>query len=32
MFVLKVDGLKWYEIDDERDLKYAEEKIVGNIK
>lgn len=26
--VLKVEGLKWYEIDDEDDLKYAEEHIV----
>lgn len=30
MYVLKVENLKWYEIDDERDLRYAEEKIVGN--
>lgn len=27
MHVLCVDGLKWYEIDDERDLKYAEENV-----
>ncbi len=27
MNVLKLDGLQWYEIDDERDLKYAEEHI-----
>lgn len=32
MVVLKVDGLKWYEIDDERDLRYAEEKIIGNLQ
>jgi len=24
IYVLKIDGLKWYEIDDERDLSYAE--------
>ena len=28
MHVLKVDGLKWYEIDDESDLAYAEKNIV----
>lgn len=28
MYVLKVENLKWYEIDDERDLKYVEKKIV----
>lgn len=28
--VLKIDGLWWYEIDDEQDLKYAEEKIIMN--
>ena len=27
MNVLKMDRLQWYEIDDEQDLKYAEEKI-----
>lgn len=27
MNVLKLDGLQWYEIDDEQDLKYAEEHI-----
>lgn len=27
MHVLKVDGLQWYEIDDEEDLKYAEKNI-----
>lgn len=32
MYVLKVENLKWYEIDDERDLKYAEDKIIGDIK
>lgn len=26
--VLKINGLKWYEIDDEADLKYAEEHII----
>ena len=31
MFVLKVDGLKWYEIDDERDLRYAEEHVISII-
>ena len=28
VYVLKVDGLKWYEIDDADDLTYAEEHIV----
>ena len=28
MFVLKEDGLKWYEIDDIDDLKYAEKKVL----
>ena len=27
MHVLKVDDLQWYEIDDARDLAYAEEHI-----
>ena len=27
MNVLRLDGLQWYEIDDERDLKYAEQNI-----
>ena len=26
--VLRVEGLKWYEIDDEADLSYAEEHII----
>lgn len=28
VYVLKVSGLKWYEIDDETDLAYAEKQIV----
>ncbi len=28
VFVLKVDGLKWYEIDDVDDLAYAEKNIL----
>ena len=28
MYVLKVNGLKWYEIDDEADRIYAEENII----
>lgn len=28
LYVLKIDGLKWYEIDDEADLEYAEKHIV----
>lgn len=28
MNVLKVDGLQWYEIDDVKDLKYAEDNII----
>lgn len=28
LYVLKIDGLKWYEIDDEADLDYAEKNIV----
>lgn len=28
--VLKIDGLQWYEIDDEEDLKYAERNILIN--
>lgn len=28
LYVLKIDGLKWYEIDDESDLEYAEKHIV----
>lgn len=28
LYVLKIDGLKWYEIDDEADLEYAEKNIV----
>lgn len=31
VYVLKIDGLQWYEIDDEQDLKYAEENIINNI-
>lgn len=31
MNVLKVDGLKWYEIDDEADLEYAETHIINII-
>lgn len=27
-YVLKVEGLKWYEIDDESDLEYAEQNII----
>ena len=27
MYVMKVDGLQWYEIDDDDDLRYAEENI-----
>lgn len=27
-YVLKIEGLKWYEIDDEADLEYAEKNIV----
>lgn len=30
MHVLKIDGLQWYEIDDEEDLKYAEKNILIN--
>jgi choline kinase len=30
--VLKVDGLKWYEIDDPDDLAYAEEHILPFLK
>lgn len=26
--LLRVEGLKWYEIDDEADLSYAEEHII----
>jgi choline kinase len=29
--MLKIDGLQWYEIDDERDLKYTEENIITNL-
>lgn len=29
--VHKIDGLHWYEIDDESDLKYAEEHVVPNL-
>lgn len=32
MNVLKVDGLLWYEIDDEADLEYAEKHILGKIE
>lgn len=32
LHVLKVDGLKWYEIDDEADLNYAEENIAPYLK
>lgn len=32
MRVLKVEELLWYEIDDEIDLKYAEDKIINLIK
>ena len=28
VYVLKVDGLKWYEIDDPDDLDYAEKNIL----
>ena len=28
VYVLKVDGLKWYEIDDVDDLAYAEKNIL----
>mgnify|MGYP001043803882 FL=1 len=28
LYVLKIEGLKWYEIDDEADLEYAEKNIV----
>ena len=31
VYVLKIEGLQWYEIDDEQDLKYAEENIINNI-
>lgn len=31
MYVLKVENLKWYEIDDEQDLRYAEENIVPKL-
>ena len=31
MNVLKVDGLLWYEIDDEADLEYAEKQIIGGL-
>lgn len=31
VYVLKMEGLQWYEIDDEQDLKYAEENIINNI-
>lgn len=31
VYVLKIDRLQWYEIDDEQDLKYAEENIINNI-
>lgn len=31
VYVLKIDGLQWYEIDDEQDLKYAEDNIINNI-
>jgi len=31
LFVLKIDGLKWYEIDDEADLEYAEKNIIQYI-
>lgn len=30
MHILKIDGLQWYEIDDEEDLKYAENNILIN--
>ena len=30
MNVLKIDGLQWYEIDDEADLNYAEEHVAIN--
>ncbi len=32
VYVLKVDGLKWYEIDDPDDLAYAEEHILPFLK
>lgn len=28
MYVLKIENLKWYEIDDEKDLEYAEKNMV----
>jgi len=28
IYVLKIQNLKWYEIDDDADLKYANEHIV----
>lgn len=31
VYVLKIEGLQWYEIDDEQDLKYAEGNIINNI-
>ncbi len=31
IYVLNVEGLKWYEIDDKDDLKYAEEHIIKYI-
>lgn len=32
VYVLKVDGLKWYEIDDPDDLDYAEKNILNYLK
>lgn len=32
VYVLKVDGLKWYEIDDPDDLAYAEEHVLPFLK
>ena len=31
MFVLNAHDVKWYEIDDELDLKYAEENVIPYI-
>ena len=32
VYVLKVEGLKWYEIDDPDDLAYAEEHVLPFLK
>lgn len=31
VFVLNAKDVHWYEIDDERDLQYAEEHVVGKL-